>query len=158
MFSQSEYNVSKGDAVTITIGIYAQPKVSNHDVIVTHSNANISIEGATVRTSPQSVSVSFHTVTAIVTGINIKIRMATVKEEYFGELKIQVQNGEGNIITDVILTPQGKFIYGPLEAKNLSKMRKKCGFTSNYTCAVESVHLPSIRTHSIVSSDSVCGQ
>ena len=106
--SQENYNVSKGDALTVIIQAYARPKVESSGVTVVHSNASIDITNYSVRIKNVLIEVPFYGVSPNVSGTQIEILISVVEEDFFGELLITLTNSEGNRTSEVTLTPQGK--------------------------------------------------
>ena len=92
----------------MTAIIYADPPVTPKNVSVRHSNDTISLKGITVLlTVLTQVTVPFYNTNAQVNGIKVMVQIAEVKEEYFGDIIVEMRNGIGLKRTTISLNPQG---------------------------------------------------
>lgn len=105
---QREYNVSKGFNVVFSIVIYAIPSVVRSTVSVKHTNETISIEGVNISVQNVPVSIRFYNIKVSPTGTNITIKIAEVKEEYFGDVQVEMRNRVGSLFENLTLIPKGK--------------------------------------------------
>ena len=88
--------------------IYAVPNVKQSDVSVTHSNDTISLTGITVGLTVTPEGVHFYNTDIHVNVMTVKVHITEVKEEYFGDIIVEMRNKIGQNSIIITLHPQGE--------------------------------------------------